>query len=97
IDIAFLSKRPQGLSQTLALCRVTTPDAAVWGPPLIYHAGDPVTSLNDSADGPPPRVVRLSPHKPVAGRARTMSVNARSAQPSLRCLLTVTTTVITVC
>jgi len=30
-------------SGTPALWTVTTPDAAVWGPPLMYHDGDPVT------------------------------------------------------
>src|SRR2546429_503483 len=30
-------------SRTLALCRVTMSDAAVWGPPLMYHSGNPVT------------------------------------------------------
>src|SRR5216683_2817902 len=25
---------------------VTTPDATVWGPPLMYHVGDPVTATN---------------------------------------------------
>jgi len=24
---------------------VTTPDATVWGPPLMYHVGDPVTRI----------------------------------------------------
>jgi hypothetical protein len=28
---------------TLALCWLTTPDAAGWGPPLMYHVGDQVT------------------------------------------------------
>src|SRR2546421_2422375 len=33
--------------QTVALCRVTTPDAAGWGPPLMYHVGETVTPPSD--------------------------------------------------
>ena len=52
IDIALNPLAFHGLRQTLALCRVTTPDAAVWGPPLIYHVGDPGDFNHDSDDVP---------------------------------------------
>src|ERR1700738_4262555 len=46
-----MASRPH---ETLALCWVTTPDAASWGPPLIDHVGETVTAPNNRDE---PRVL----------------------------------------
>jgi hypothetical protein len=45
-----MASRPE---KTVALCWVTTPDAASWGPPLMYHVGEQVTKPpTESIHGP---------------------------------------------
>ena len=48
---------------TLALCWVTTPDAASWGPPLMYHVGEKVTRLPTETNPMSPSLSSRNPSK----------------------------------
>ena len=55
-----MASRP---SATLALCWTTTPDAASWGPPLMYHVGEKVAPLPTETNPMSPSLSSRDPSK----------------------------------
>jgi len=72
---------PKWPNATVALCWVLTPDAASWGPPLMYHVGDamtPPTNRDEAADSR--RCLAPAPQK---NRRAAIPENVRSVPKPL--------------
>jgi len=66
----------------VALCWVTTPDAAGWGPPLMYHVGEQVTAPTDRDRPRGPQ--RSSPAVLFKNRFRAVAQIVRLVQQCLQ-------------